>query len=258
MVKLFFNKLLPFTLVIVILGFASPALAVKPLIVDLKTNYLPGTEFISTQTLVDGGLSQTFPAYTTDDFVSGERVAEYELAENRVYRVTVNLLKPDGSILDSRAVLVDFRDVALAITVLISRVGDPPSDSCEEDLAEAEQELAVVTLELEDTQIELVQTQADLSQAQQLLQEANAQLTQLQGDSDGDGVINILDQCGQTEEGEEVDALGCSNQQFCNQNPVENFRDILPCLAADWNEDDPLFRARDCKVDYENSACVAR
>ncbi len=230
-------------------GVVSTAQATL-LVVDLKTNYLPGTEFIAARsTLTPGsGLIATKAIFTTDPVDDpGIRLTEYDDLSNGNYTLVVDLLRPDGSVLDSRTVLISLT-TNLAVTALIARQGEPP--------AECEEELQVVTADLIDTQIELESTQTDLSEVQGLLQVANQQLATFQSDDDGDGVIAILDQCPDTQEGSEADALGCSQDQFCEAMVIESWRDVLPCLAADWKEDDPIFRAKDCTINH--GFCVAR
>jgi len=58
---------------------------------------------------------------------------------------------------------------------------------------------------------------------------------QATGDSDLDGVIDILDKCPNSPK-EEVDQDGCSNVQFCAMQGICG----LSCNLADWKHDEPF------------------
>ncbi|MDX1411007.1 MAG: hypothetical protein R3351_02530 [Nitrospirales bacterium] len=67
-----------------------------------------------------------------------------------------------------------------------------------------------------------------------------------QTDSDGDGVLDLVDQCPQTDVAAGTDLLGCSQKQFCGTFSGRGLSS-LRCALADWKNDEPL-GARDCRM----------
>lgn len=108
------------------------------LIVDVITDYLPGVEFTATRATATGPsspLPASDPAFSTEDFIAGQRVGEFDVLPG-AYTVTVDLLRPDGMVLDSRIAIV-LVTVATGYTAVIARTGDP-APSCDELIAEAD------------------------------------------------------------------------------------------------------------------------
>jgi len=69
-------------------------------------------------------------------------------------------------------------------------------------------------------------------------------------DSDNDGHANDNDRCPFTEEGLEVDELGCSQAEFCERIKINVRRDARVCKKADWHNDQPLAnKTYDCHFD---------
>lgn len=76
-------------------------------------------------------------------------------------------------------------------------------------------------------------------------------------DMDDDGVDDAADRCPGTGATSEVDASGCSVQQFCSGIDASSSRGRRNCSRAIWRTDDPLQPwKRDCKV--VRRVCVAR
>ena len=65
-------------------------------------------------------------------------------------------------------------------------------------------------------------------------------------DSDGDGILDLIDQCPQTDSSASTDLLGCSQEQFCGTFSGRGLS-ALRCALADWKNDEPL-GARDCRM----------
>jgi hypothetical protein len=84
----------------------------------------------------------------------------------------------------------------------------------------------------------------DRSDLEAALELCEAELAALEGDEDADGVLDLVDRCGESGAGEEVDALGCSLAQFCHGAGVEG--GWFGCWLADWKNDEPI-RPRDCR-----------
>lgn len=262
------------TLSIIFLGPTKPAFADKDLIVDARTDYLPGDEFILTRvTVEEGGVllrTQDLPAFTIDDFIAGERVAEFSVPENRIYTVTLVLFQPNGSVLDSQSLLLDFGDTPFGTIIVLART-TPPAPACEDELAavtvERDQcvgDLAAVTAERDqcvDTDLPACQTtlsdcqgdfdmcSTDLSTCSDMLGVCNSELAALQNDDDGDGVIAALDNCPSTPAGADVDSMGCSQEEFCSSILIVSASDNRTCRRADWKNDEPTVINRgDCDV----------
>jgi hypothetical protein len=86
-------------------------------------------------------------------------------------------------------------------------------------------------------------------------------------DADGDGEEASTDACPDTPVAEAVDALGCSQSQFCARAVEGGGKAAWRlCLSADWLADESLARwPRDCKPAIERKGgfgfeigCVAR
>jgi hypothetical protein len=94
------------------------------LTIDLRTDYLPGAEFTRVETTVEiGGESlDAIPsgAAATDDFVAGERIAEFEGLAPGNAQVRVTLRDPAGELLATRLSRLDL-DTGTGLLVVISR-----------------------------------------------------------------------------------------------------------------------------------------
>jgi cysteine-rich repeat protein len=77
-------------------------------------------------------------------------------------------------------------------------------------------------------------------------------------DEDGDGEADATDQCPATVEFAEVDAAGCSQDQFCDQFGAGTIWQIVRCVFSDWGNDEPTRRVpRDCRVSWWPRSCVS-
>jgi hypothetical protein len=84
-------------------------------------------------------------------------------------------------------------------------------------------------------------------------------------DADGDGEADATDACADTPAGVSVDAGGCSHAQFCASFSGQGILGMSICAASDWHNDEPLWRAEDCRVQLPSGfswpiafVCVAR
>ncbi|MBW2465452.1 MAG: hypothetical protein JRH11_27640, partial [Deltaproteobacteria bacterium] len=71
------------------------------LTVELRTDFVPGVEFVSVETTVDDGPPQATPATGRYDFIEGVRIAEYEGLAARTQRVEVVLRDAAGEVLQT-------------------------------------------------------------------------------------------------------------------------------------------------------------
>ena len=127
-------------------------------------------------------------------------------------------------------------------------VANAPLDRCERERESISTELASVAAELGSVSEELESTSAEWMTCQQNLVTAFA-------DSDGDGVLDLVDTCPATPVGAVADALGCSLVEFCARAALAHPKRVAACRRADWGNDEPL-GARDCR--WRKGACLAR
>jgi YVTN family beta-propeller protein len=71
-------------------------------------------------------------------------------------------------------------------------------------------------------------------------------------DQDGDGEFDGTDRCVNTPSGESVDDSGCSITQFCAK-----FTSKRTCRMADWNNDEPVGKPRDCRANLVDHLFVS-
>ncbi len=95
------------------------------LVADLKTDLRPGVEFVSVETRIESALGDevaraTVPAYTSADFLVGQRAIEARGLTPGTFLVSLRLLDRDGRALVRRETRVRL-DVSTAITVLVTR-----------------------------------------------------------------------------------------------------------------------------------------
>lgn len=133
-----------------------------------------------------------------------------------------------------------FGDQSNTLGFRIARViGDP---QCNADLDE-------VLLQLEQCASDLEQTLLSLDQALEDLAAATA-------DTDGDGIRDTADACPGTPQGTAVDALGCSQAQFCEAIDASGSGRAV-CNSSDWGNDEPLAdNPGDCRA--VKGFCTAR
>lgn len=100
---------------------------------------------------------------------------------------------------------------------------------------------------------QIAQCTADLTAAQ-------ANITSMTSDADGDTVPDQRDDCPGTAAGQFVDRAGCSQPQFCEALPVATKRDRQTCKKADWQNDEPAMTAKtaDCAYAKTSRTCGVR
>jgi hypothetical protein len=96
------------------------------LLVDLKTNYNPGSDFHHIDTFLVNQRDQRDTYFWQDsvrggdDFVVGARVAEWPDLDRGSYLLVTRLVDDHGRAVDQRRMIVDLRE-NLSVAVLISR-----------------------------------------------------------------------------------------------------------------------------------------
>lgn len=105
----------------------------------------------------------------------------------------------------------------------------------------------------------------DRAELEDALGSCREDLDAVLADADGDGVLDLLDACPGTRDGETTDRLGCSLAQFCEGalasrsadggSGREVLRSRSDCFLADWRNDEPR-GASDCRMSGER--CVPR
>jgi hypothetical protein len=122
---------------------------------------------------------------------------------------------------------------------------DPDNEfaQCRVDLGDLQSNLDACQGDLALTLFELSETQATLVECRSELATCEDNLAAALADSDGDGLLDLVDQCAGTAAAAPVDPLGCSLEQFCAGLEVPAI-----CNNGDWRNDEPLGNARDCKA----------
>jgi hypothetical protein len=113
-----------------------------PVVVDLRTDYVPGGDFFAVRSVLaradaasgdDAVDSEDRPAFASDDFIAGRRVGELD-APPGSYVLVVSLLDRLGDVLAERRVAAEVVRTT-AFTVLVTRTCASP-DGCEPDCRE--------------------------------------------------------------------------------------------------------------------------
>lgn len=122
-----------------------------------------------------------------------------------------------------------------------------------------------VHVALAQCQSNLATSNANVSTLTAALEAANAdaeacdiERDALVADSDADGRPDLYDTCPGTAASTEVDSNGCSQSQFCAQQPVSTGPERSTCKKADWKNDEPRMRGgeNDCIYDKDTTTCV--
>ncbi len=112
----------------------------RVLAVDLRTDYVPGTEFASVRAELelvstDGGpssrITNEVPVRLGDDFTRGSRLTDFIVAEPGTYSLTVTLLQLGGELVAQRSVRLQVRSgrkVTVVVTRSCATVRCPPDD----------------------------------------------------------------------------------------------------------------------------------
>jgi cysteine-rich repeat protein len=77
-------------------------------------------------------------------------------------------------------------------------------------------------------------------------------------DVDGDGEMDATDGCPHTPANTGVDAGGCALAEFCARVDAKGRRGAVQCRRADWRNDEPLGRPKDCTVARGSRGGAAR
>jgi len=127
---------------------------------------------------------------------------------------------------------------------------DPFPDDPDHEFAQCRADLGDLQINFDACQDDLVVAWSDLSVTQAALGECRNELATCEddlaaalADSDGDGLLDLVDQCAGTAAAAPVDPLGCSLEQFCASLEVPAI-----CNNGDWQNDEPLGNAHDCKA----------
>jgi hypothetical protein len=119
------------------------------------------------------------------------------------------------------------------MTATVAADPGPGVQACLDELADVTDELTHVGIQLADAESIIAR---DL------------------GDEDADGVLNVADTCPASALAD-VDALGCTPEQFCAGFPASTGQEKSACNNADWNNDD-RDDPQDCR--HRGGLCVAR
>ena len=109
--------------------------ASRTLVIDLRTDWVPGQEVVGIRTAVDGEVVDERDVSFGEPLAAGIRLAEREGIAPGAHDVTVLLRDPDGGTLAARRVRVTV-DGSTAVTVVISRdcagvtCDDPSASEC--------------------------------------------------------------------------------------------------------------------------------
>jgi hypothetical protein len=134
---------------------------------------------------------------------------------------------------------------------------------CQADLSTTQTDLATTQADLSQANADLTTCEASLTADQADLIQCQADLASETDDADGDGRRDLDDTCPGTAPAELADLGGCSQSQFCAQLDVTIRDGRRPCRRADWHNDEPGGRARDCAIDHnqsgrEDDTCAVR
>ena len=176
--------------------------------------------------------------------VGESRELSFDVVVDRSFPEGVQSIKNQGRVLGENfpvALTDDPDSVAASPDGTISFVANAPLDRCERERESLSTELASVAAELESTSAELMMCQQSLVTAF--------------ADSDGDGVLDLVDTCPATPAGADADALGCSLVEFCARAALAHPQRVAACRRADWGNDEPL-GSRDCR--WYKGACLAK
>lgn len=101
-------------------------------------------------------------------------------------------------------------------------------ETCGNDLAVCDEARTALKGDLAVAKHQLATCAANLGAAEAEL----AELRPLLADDDGDGVVNVADQCPDTADSSAVDPSGCSHVQFCREIDVSRIRTAAVCNTA--------------------------
>jgi len=116
---------------------------------------------------------------------------------------------------------------------------DPYPTNPDNDLAQCTDDLGACNADLGATDTALAQSESDLAACRATIE-----------DADDDGVPDQLDACPGTS-GIDVDASGCTQDQFCARADATTSDGSRACKRLDWRNDEPLMKPKeaDCTVD---------
>jgi hypothetical protein len=127
----------------------------------------------------------------------------------------------------------------------INQDGDTLGDACDPYPNNPENLMACLD-EVSTVQAELNSCESDRS----ALETEVVRLGALLADADGDGVLDAMDTCPDSEAGAVVSRSGCSKDQFCEAIEVRGFRGIVSCIRARF---DDQARWGSCKINRQRS-----
>jgi hypothetical protein len=91
------------------------------LLVDVRTDYVAGEEFVAVRTTLDSGRELSTPALFGQDFLGGVRVADYDGVFGERVLLTTTLVTVRGEEVVARGTRVTLSGQSTGVTVLISR-----------------------------------------------------------------------------------------------------------------------------------------
>lgn len=141
---------------------------------------------------------------------------------------------------------------SLALEISSAEAARAERDACASDLALARSSADQCARMLSQTEVSLAAAEAQVAaltveRDQALAELALCRLQACGPDTDRDGEPDASDACAGTTPGAAVDALGCSQAQFCSSRPGTGLQLWWVCLMADWRNDEPGARPHDCE-----------
>jgi len=123
-------------LILIVLALGGCESEPVELFVDLRTDLVPGPEFVGVRaTLIDVGTTEEALAQTDGDYLEGVRIAEFGNLEPGQRSLVVTLVDAEGATVAERRIQVD-QEGSFAVTVLVTRdcrdvsCDDPASQTC--------------------------------------------------------------------------------------------------------------------------------
>jgi hypothetical protein len=127
-------RLLPLSLLLTLAACSEER---HSIIIDVRTDYVPGLEFDVATAVLDGGPERVSDAVVGDDFAGGVRLAEYDEIASGNHELVVDLVDSAGEVLAQRRVRVEVvEDIAMTVVITRSCEGvrcpqsDPEATTC--------------------------------------------------------------------------------------------------------------------------------
>jgi len=178
-----------------------------------------------------------------------------EVENQGEFRLEIGIYDPDGWMGGLRSLRMLTDDPATL------PLGDPTITPLSCDLASCEEDLDECTEDLGECETARAMCEGDLEACEDARRLLEARVRELEeliatalGDPDQDGVPAVADQCPDSAMGADVDAVGCTQAQFCGGIDLSMPQGNNVCRHADWGNDEPVGNPDDCRP--QGGACV--